>query len=92
MRIEAYSQIQNLYNVSKPAAKTESNVTADFKDKLHISESGKDLQVAKKAVSEAPDIREDKVAAIKSAYESGLYNVSANEFAEKVMSSYAQTL
>ncbi|MCR4584439.1 MAG: flagellar biosynthesis anti-sigma factor FlgM [Lachnospiraceae bacterium] len=92
MRIEAYSQIQNLYNVSKPAGKTEPNVMADFRDKLHISESGRDLQVAKKAVSEAADIRADRVNAIKSAYESGLYNVSANEFAEKVMSNYAQTL
>ncbi|MCR4584358.1 MAG: flagellar biosynthesis anti-sigma factor FlgM [Lachnospiraceae bacterium] len=43
-------------------------------------------------MSEAADIRADRVNAIKSAYESGLYNVSANEFAEKVMSNYAQTL
>ena len=92
MRIEAYSQIQNLYNVSKPTAKTGAGVTADFRDKLHISESGRDLQVAKKAISEAPDIRADKVEALKSAYQSGLYNVSGNDFAEKVMSAYAQTL
>ena len=92
MRIEAYSQIQNLYNVSKPAAKSEPGVSADFRDKLHISESGRDLQVAKKAVSEASDVRADKVEAIKSAYESGMYNVSAYDFAEKVMSNYAQAL
>ena len=92
MRIEAYSQIQNLYNVSKPAARTEAGSTADFRDKLNISESGRDLQVAKKAISEAPDIRADKVEALKSAYQSGLYNVSGEEFAEKVMSNYAQAL
>ncbi len=93
MRIEAYSQIQSLYNVSRPAAKADNQLAAaDFKDKLHISENGKDLQVAKQAVSQAPDIRQDKVDTIKSAYQSGLYNVSANEFAEKVMSAYAETL
>ena len=42
------------------------------------------MQVAKDALAAAPDIREDKVAAIKAAYQSGQYNVSAEKFAEKV--------
>ena len=57
MRIEAYSQIQNLYNVSRPAAKAEKPGVPDFKDKLSISGAGRDLQVAKQAVAAAADRR-----------------------------------
>ena len=92
MRIDKFSAIQNLYNVSKAPAKTESKGVPSFKDKLQISDNGKDLQVAKQAVAQAPDIREDRVAAIKSAYESGMYDVSAGAFAEKVMAGFAATL
>jgi negative regulator of flagellin synthesis FlgM len=91
MRIEAYSQIQNLYNVSKPAGNRGSAATAatpDFKDRLNISGQGKDLQVAKQAVAAAPDIREDRVAALKAAYQSGTYNISANAVADKILENY----
>ena len=58
IRVDAYSQIQNLYNVSKPAGNRGSAKTAapDFKDRLNISGQGKDLQVAKQAVAAAPDL------------------------------------
>ncbi|MBR3103171.1 MAG: flagellar biosynthesis anti-sigma factor FlgM [Lachnospiraceae bacterium] len=90
MRVDAYSQIQNLYNVSKPAGNRGSAKTAvpDFKDRLNISGQGKDLQVAKQAVAAAPDIREDRVAALKAAYQSGTYNISANAVADKILENY----
>ena len=90
IRVDAYSQIQNLYNVSKPAGNRGSaKATApDFKDRLNISGQGKDLQVAKQAVAAAPDIREDRVAALKAAYQSGSYNISANAVADKILENY----
>ena len=90
IRVDAYSQIQNLYNVSKPAGNRGSAKTAapDFKDRLNISGQGKDLQVAKQAVAAAPDIREDRVAALKAAYQSGTYNISANAVADKILENY----
>ncbi len=90
IRVDAYSQIQNLYNVSKPAGSRSNATTAapDFKDRLNISGQGKDLQVAKQAVAAAPDIREDRVAALKSAYQSGSYNISANAVADKILESF----
>lgn len=90
MRIEAYSQIQNLYNISKPAGKKDSSAVPDFKDKLNISGAGKDLQVAKKAVAAAPDVREDKIAALKEAYENGTYHVSGSDFADRILEKYSQ--
>ncbi|HOO80737.1 MAG TPA: flagellar biosynthesis anti-sigma factor FlgM [Lachnospiraceae bacterium] len=92
MRIEAYSQIQQMYNASKPVNKAANATKADFKDKLQISGVGKDLQVAKQAVANAPDVREEKIAAIKRNLENGTYEVSSEDFAERIMEKYGQTL
>ena len=48
---------------------------------------GKDYQIAKNAVAAAPDVREDKVNAIKQALASGTYNVSMEEVADKLINS-----
>ena len=87
MRIEALNQVNQLYNASKPKkiAPAGKEKTSDM---LEISQSGKDYQIAKKAVANAPDIREDKVAAIKEALASGTYNVSAREIADKMVEDY----
>ncbi len=90
MRIEAYSQIQNLYNVSRPAGKTSPAVAPDFRDKLNISGAGKDLQVAKQAVSSTPDVREDRIAELKSSYQNNTYDVSSSDFADKILEKFAQ--
>lgn len=92
MRIEAYSQITQLYNASKPAAKTQTATGASFKDKLNISSAGKDMQVAKEAVAAAPDIRMDRVNEIKNALANGTYNVSGEDFADKLLERFSQTL
>ncbi len=91
MRIEAYSQIQNLYNISKPSEKKNTSAVPGFKDKLNISGAGKDLQVAKRAVAAAPDVREDKIAALKEAYENGSYHVSGSDFADRILEKYSQS-
>ena len=45
-------------------------------------------QVAKSAVSEASDIREDRVAQLKERLDSGNYNVDMNDFANKLLEKY----
>ena len=84
MRIEAYSQIQNLYQTKGASAPAKTGTRGSFMDSLNLSGAGKDMQVAKEALKNAPDIREDKVAAIKAAYQSGLYSVSSEDFADKL--------
>ena len=84
MRIEAYSQVQQIYSNSKVGKPQAAKKTNDIRDTVSFSSIGKDIQIAKQAVSAAPDIREDKVAAIKAAYQSGQYSISAEKFAEKV--------
>lgn len=58
------------------------------KDEVQISQAGRDYQVAKQAVAEAPDIRADKVAALKSSIASGSYKVETGDFAAKLIERY----
>lgn len=92
MRIESYSQITQLYNASKPRTTGTEAPASNFMDKLNISSAGKDLQVAKQAVSNAPDIRADKVSALKDAVANGTYDVSGEDFADKIMEKISQAL
>lgn len=61
--------------------------TADFvkDDKVSLSRTSKEMQLAKKAVTEAPDIREDKVARLKQEIAEGQYDVNPDQIAEKLV-------
>jgi negative regulator of flagellin synthesis FlgM len=87
MRVDAVNQVSQLY---KPANAKKVNRAEEVrkKDAYEISQSAKDYQVAKNAVSEASDVREDKVAQMKEALASGTYNVSSQEIADKIVSKY----
>ena len=88
MRIDAYNQIAQLYGVSQTAKTQKTQSTAQASDRVSISQAGRDYQVAKKAVSEASDIREDKVAQLKNMVDSGQYQVSGDDFASKLLEKY----
>ncbi len=91
MRIDAYSQVSQIYQANK-LKKTVKTSETRAKDQYQISRSGKDYQIAKQALSEVPDVREDKVAALKEAFASGTYNVSSQEIAESMVSKFYDTL
>ena len=89
MRIEAYNQVQQLYQsqrvnksqkVSKPAPSAQ----------LQISRSGMDYQIAKTAVSNSPDVREELTAPIKEKVQNGTYAVETASFAEKLLKKYEE--
>lgn len=87
MRIDAFNKISKLYQAnSTNKIKKTNNVSNP--DCVEISQIGKDFQIAKQAVIATPDIREDKVNAIKAKIASGTYNVSAEELADKLIDSY----
>ncbi len=89
MRIEAYNQIQQLYQTKKvPQTRQQSRVSAT--DQLQISSFGRDIQAAKAAVASAPDIREDVTAAIKAQVDNGTYAVETGSFAEKLLQKYEE--
>jgi len=55
------------------------------KDQLALSEGAKDFQVAMKAFRKLPEIREDKINAIKGQIQQGTYQVSGKEVADKIL-------
>lgn len=88
MRIDAYNQIAQLYGVNKTTAAQKNSKSASTRDEFTISSAGKDLQIAKTAVAQASDIRDDKVALLKNKIDSGEYSVSPDDFAAKLLEKY----
>lgn len=91
MRIESYIQVQQMYQTSKPVKSNDASKSG-FSDKLMISAKGKDIQVAKQAVENSADVREDKLAPIRTQLQSGTYEVSDEAFADKIVDKYFATL
>ncbi len=91
MRIEAYTQVQQIYNTQK-TAKPQKTSAKTFADQIQISSLGKDINTAKAAVSAGSDIREDVVAPIKAQIDNGTYSVSAQSFADKLMQKYEEQM
>lgn len=89
MRIESYTQVQQLYNTKKPA-KVDGKAKSAASDRIQISSIGKDIQTAKNAVAVADDIREELTAPIKAGIANGTYQVSGESFAEKLMKKYEE--
>ena len=89
MRIEAYTQVQKLYDTNN-AKKAAVGSSVNVSDKLQLSSLGKDIQWAKKAVAESSDVREDVVAPIKARIQSGTYEVSADSFADKLIQKFEE--
>lgn len=87
MRIEAYNQVTQIYNSSR-AAKAKSAENIKKRDEVQISRAGRDYQVAKQAVAEAPDIREDRVIQVRKRMADGTYKVDNREFAAKLLEKY----
>lgn len=80
MRIDAYMQVSQIYNSSKPKQAGTSGIRS-ASDTLEISNFGKDFHIAKQAAKEVPEVREDKVQMFKEQLESGTYNVSIEDIA-----------
>ncbi len=88
MRIDAYSQISNIYNLNKLTKTGTASKAGKGNDTVQISGKAKTFQAAMTAVTEASDVREDKVAKLKAAIESGTYSVSGKEIADKLVEGY----
>ena len=92
MRIEAYNQVAQPYGVQSNYKTQKTSSVSASKDQVSISQAGCDYQVAKSAVSQASDIREDKVAQLKSMIDSGNYSVEPGDFASKLLEKYNNSL
>lgn len=88
MKINPYIQVQQVYNNTNNISKAGKTVTPGRTDALEISSIGQDIQTAKGALAQIPDVRTEVTAPIKAAIENGTYSVSASSFAEKLAGNY----
>ncbi len=89
MRIEAYTQVQQLYNNTK-VNKEQAVAKKGRLDEVSISSMGLNIQSAKAAVNASADIRYDLVDPIKKAIQNGTYEVSGESFAQKLLEKYEE--
>ena len=94
------------YDIAKNISNTAANVTDGKKlpdeQKLeggksqdtivNLSRASKEMQLAKEAIASAPEVREDKVAAIREKIESGNYQIDNQAVAEKLVGSFIDEL
>ncbi len=92
MRIGAYNQVAQVYgNQSVKKGHNANGVnTATTMDRVSFSSVGKDMQVAKSALDAVPDVREDKVSALRESIANGTYQVSAEDFASKLLVAFGE--
>lgn len=88
MRIDAYMQVSQLYNTTKTKRTMQSGKTASASDTLEISNFGKEYHIAKQAVKSGSDVRMDRVQDIKERMAAGTYNVSIEDVADKLASTF----
>lgn len=90
MRIEAYTQVQQVYKTSTTKTRNVKKSKA-ASDQLELSSMGRDYRVAKQAIAAAPDVREELIAPLKKSVKAGTYQVSTESFADKLMEKIAQS-
>lgn len=93
MRIGTYNMISQVYGTNG-AKKTKTSATAggnSFLDQVSLSSMGKDMQTAKTALASTPDVRESKILDLKKRIEDGTYDVSVDDFAQKLLDTYEKT-
>ena len=91
MRIDAFNRVQQLYGKTS-TTNLKKEKARNFSDQLEISNMGKDIHVAKQAVKNSPDVREDVTAPIKASMDAGTYHVDSDRFAEKLFENYNSAL
>jgi negative regulator of flagellin synthesis FlgM len=63
----------------------QSNVSAVPEEKVSLSSRARDVQQIKKAVDELPDVRQERVEALKKQIEQGNYKVDGEKVAQKMV-------
>ncbi len=89
MRIGAITQLQQVYGTQKKSG-VQKKTDTSFRDQVRISSMGKDFQTAKTAVANSPDVREELIASLKERIQNGTYEVSGEDFADKLLKAYGE--
>ncbi len=82
-------EIIHLYEKnSQPAADSNKQINGTApvpEEKVSLSEQARDVQNIKKAINELPDVRHEKVDALKKEIQQGTYDVNGEKIAQKMI-------
>ena len=81
--IQQYQKTEKVEDRSSEKAGAANNLVPE--EKVNLSTTAKDVQNLKNAISKLPDVREDKVQALKDQIEKGTYRVDADKVADKMV-------
>ena len=81
--IQQYQKTEKVEDRSSEKAGAANNLVPE--EKVNLSTTAKDVQALSKAISELPDVREDKVQELKDRIGKGAYKVDAEKIAEKMV-------
>ena len=84
MKITKLFNTTNIYNKSNVNDK-KLEKTKRSKDSFVVSDKARDFQTVLKAISNSPDVREEKVNDIIKKMEQGSYNISSEDIANKLL-------
>jgi negative regulator of flagellin synthesis FlgM len=87
VRIHGVHQTLEVYK-KQNSTKAQTKKVEKAKDAVEVSSLAKEYQVAYKALKEVPDVRQEKIDAIKAKIKSGTYSIDAKEVSEKMMSQF----
>jgi len=81
--IQQYQKTEKVEDRASEKAGAANNLVPE--EKVNLSTTAKDVQNLKNAISKLPDVREEKVQALKDQIEKGTYRVDADKVAEKMV-------
>ncbi len=81
-------RVNEIYNKNRTVNRVGStSAVTGKKDVVSISNTAKDFQTVMKALRETPDVRKDKVDELSQKYESGKYDLSGKDIADRIIGS-----
>ena len=83
--IQAVQQYQKTEKVQEDASPKVGGSAAP-EEKVNLSTKARDIQQLRDAVSQLPDVREDKVRELKDKVDKGAYDANGQKIAEKMVS------
>ena len=83
--LRATMAVAALRNNSSASNVAGTSTTTRQADAINLSETARSLSAAKTSVANAPEVREDRVAALKAAIASGTYSVSSRDLAQSLI-------
>ena len=83
--IQYLNQGNRVNLADKPSGLQEGQKAGIAGDKVEISPQSRDLKKMQDILAQTPDVRSEKVAALKKAVEEGRYQVSAENIAQKMI-------